>query len=64
MPYTFLYLVGACLSQAFHMKGTNPYPAWMKRDYVPPLTFLGKLSLVIYLVHQPLLLLVFSLIPS
>ena len=64
MPYTFIYLAGACLSQAFHAGKTISYPSWMKRDHLPVLTFLGRKSLFIYLVHQPLLLLVFSLIPS
>lgn len=61
-PYTFLYLAGAMAARLFGQLRASVYPSWMKRDLVPPLTVLGKHSLVVYLLHQPLLIVLFELL--
>lgn len=62
IPYTFLYLAGAMAARLFGRLRASGYPAWMKRDLIPPLTALGKHSLIVYLVHQPLLIVLFDLL--
>lgn len=59
IPYFFMYLAGFFASR---LPGAQTLPDWCKRDFCPPLSWLGKQSLLIYLAHQPLLLLVFSLV--
>ncbi|AEB07081.1 protein of unknown function DUF1624 [Coriobacterium glomerans PW2] len=61
LPYSFLYLAGAFLGRV--MRPTHPrgYPAWMLRDRCKVLSAIGRASLPIYLVHQPVLLLFFHL---
>ena len=58
LPYVFLYLAGACASKAV---SRSSYPVWTSRDLCRPLTFLGRHSLLVYLIHQPLLIAAFEL---
>ena len=47
-PYLFLFLAGYFL-------GKLPLPDWMRRSHCRPLARLGQHSLIIYLLHQPIL---------
>lgn len=47
-PYLFLFLAGYFL-------GKLPLPDWMRRSHCRPLAWLGQHSLIIYLLHQPIL---------
>lgn len=62
VPFTFMYLAGAYASQLFSRIRPEGYPAWMYVDAVPALSRIGKLSLPIYLIHQPLLIVIFELV--
>ena len=62
IPYCFMYLAGAMAARIFNEKRPQGYPAWMRKDWCPPLTFLGRHSLIIYLLHQPIVLVVLELV--
>lgn len=62
IPFTFMYLAGAMGARVFMKYRKGSYPAWMQKDFIPPLTAIGKKSLIIYLAHQPLLIVVFELV--
>ncbi len=62
LPYALLYACGALLAKAYHDRHGMAYPAFMMRDWAPPLTALGKASLPVYLVHQPLLIALFEIV--
>lgn len=47
-PYLFLFLAGYFLSKF-------EFPQFMKNINIKPLTFIGQHSLIVYLVHQPIL---------
>lgn len=51
LPWAFLFLTGTLLSR---LDAPRDAPA-LRRNYPPALTFCGRHSLAIYLIHQPLL---------
>ena len=60
LPYLFLYLFGVFgAMRERRMRACEP--TWMLRNWCPPLTFIGKHSLLVYLVHQPVVLLALQL---
>lgn len=58
IPYFFLYAAGVFSAIAYLSRDVKfyIYPSWMKRDYCHPLTIIGRHSLLIYLLHQPIVL--------
>lgn len=64
LPNVFLYLAGAFAARCFDGLHTSGYPMWMMKANVPFLSMIGKLSLPIYLVHQPLLILIFTMVSN
>lgn len=64
LPNVFLYLAGAFAARWFDGHHASGYPMWMMKADVPFLSMIGKLSLPIYLVHQPLLILIFTMVSS
>lgn len=62
LPYAFMYLAGAAAARWHAVRSGGAYPPWAYRDVCPPLAAIGRASLPIYLVHQPLILLVLSLV--
>lgn len=54
LPYLALYLAGTSCARLWKSRG---YPAWAMRPLVPPLEFLGRHALAVYVIHQPVLLL-------
>lgn len=53
LPYLFMYLAGAALGWGWARRG---YPAWARRVRVRPLSFAGRQALLVYVLHQPVLL--------
>lgn len=62
VPFTFMYLAGSMGVRAFKRLCPQGYPTWMYRNAVPALSWVGTKSLIIYLAHQPLLILLFEAI--
>jgi uncharacterized membrane protein len=52
-PWYGIFLIGAAVGKHFYQAGTSLFPHVV---FPQPLTFLGRHSLAIYLIHQPLLL--------
>lgn len=59
IPYVFIYLAGAAMGAVWKEGG---YPEWASDARVEPFTTLGKYSLVVYALHQPLILAILSFI--
>jgi len=59
IPWLFLFLAGTALG-IYAKQGR--FPGWMAKSRVPPLAWLGRHSLLIYLLHQPALFGVFGLL--
>lgn len=58
LPYLMLYLSGCALGSRWAQRG---YPVWAQKAHVAPLSFLGRHALVVYVIHQPVLLLLCAL---
>lgn len=54
LPYLMLYLAGSACSSVWKERG---YPDWAYRDVAKPLQLVGRHALLVYVVHQPVLLL-------
>ncbi len=52
MPWIFMFFAGALLGKYFK-NGTAP--AIFKKNFCPPLSFIGRHTLIIYLAHQPVI---------
>ena len=59
LPYLCMYLAGAALGWGWARRG---YPAWAREARVGPLSFVGRHALLVYVVHQPVLLAITQLI--
>ena len=59
LPWLFLFLAGTAIG-VYAKQGR--FPAWCVKSRVPPLAWLGRHSLLIYLLHQPALAGLFSLL--
>ena len=64
LPFVFMYLCGAFASRLYGARHRTGYPDIAYRDLVPPLTWLGKHSLIVYLAHQVLIVIVFELLAA
>lgn len=60
IPFSLLFLSSAYASRGFARSGRK-VPAWMYRDVFPPLTFVGRHALAIYVMHQPIALAVIEI---
>lgn len=61
LPYSLLF-ISAYFAQRAHNTFRYGYPKWSYEDYCPLITWIGQHSLQIYLIHQPLALLVLILV--
>ena len=52
LPWLFLFIAGCFIGRVFRR---DRLPRFCRKDYVPPLSWLGRHSLIIYIVHQPLI---------
>lgn len=59
IPYTLLFLCGTCLGHLIKAKGA---PLWLRNLRSKPLEFIGRHALEVYVLHQPVLLLICELI--
>lgn len=59
IPYTLLYLSGCALGRWWLVRG---FAKAIRRCGFPPLEFVGRHSLLVYVAHQPVLLAVISLV--
>lgn len=59
LPYLFMFLCGSAFGHTWVNQG---YPEWARSFVLQPFTWLGQHSLIVYAVHQPLILAVLSLI--
>jgi uncharacterized membrane protein len=56
-PYMFVFIAGGfTLRNRYGLNGAQKLPAWARREHIRPLAFLGRHSLLIYMLHQPALL--------
>lgn len=60
LPFTLLYLAGAHV--AAYAIDHGGFPAWCRERGLRPLEFVGQHPLAIYVLHQPLLLVLFGLV--
>lgn len=59
IPWLFLFITGYFLFRIIKEKGMLFY---LSKNRIPPLAFIGRHSLVIYILHQPLIYFCFNLI--
>lgn len=60
IPYTLMYLTGTAVGRQWRDTG---YPEVLRNLECPPLAWVGRKALPIYLLHQPLIIAVLELLP-
>ena len=63
LPWFFLYFGGTYIG-GFLVKRRDRLPGWCYADPLPPLSLMGRHSLLIYILHQPIILAVVYLIKA
>ena len=53
LPYLLIYLCGAAMGARWKKRG---YPSWAIAANLAPLNFVGRHALLVYVVHQPVIL--------
>ncbi len=61
LPWWFLYLGGTCIG-GYVVQYRDRLPKWCFANPLPPLSFIGRHSLWVYLLHQPVILAIVYLI--
>lgn len=61
IPWGFLFLAGAMIGYVFKCKNL---PGFLYKNFCRPLAFIGRHTMIIYLVHQPLLFGIFMLVDA
>ncbi len=59
LPYLFMYLAGAAIGSHLAERG---YPKWAREAHAGPLSFIGRHALAVYVIHQPVLLVITGLL--
>jgi uncharacterized membrane protein len=59
LPFSLIFIVGACLGKLCVQYGA---PSWLRKLNAAPLEWAGKHALEIYIIHQPVVLVVCQLI--
>ena len=52
LPWGFLFLAGTFVGR---YAAQGRFPAWTMRRHLPPLAFIGRHTLLVYLLHQPVI---------
>lgn len=61
IPFGFLYLAAAFAAHAWNSKTGGAHPTWLRRIHCKPLEIIGRHSLLLYVLHQPVVLVLLEL---
>jgi uncharacterized membrane protein len=59
IPFFFLFIIGAFIGKIVTNKKSLPL---IEKNLIPPLSFIGRRTLIIYILHQPIFLLILYVI--
>lgn len=62
IPFIFMFLAGYYFGRIVQRKCDGDFPLWMQKPHAKPLALIGRHPLLVYIVHQPLLLLILMIV--
>ena len=62
LPYSLMYMTGSQIARWYKQRTSRLAPEWAYKHTIRPLAFIGRHALTVYLIHQPVLFVLWTVL--